>query len=341
MTPRERRAMAGSEMAMIFQEPVASLNPCFTVGFQIEETLEKHTDLDKAARRGPRRRAPAGGRHPRARGAAEVLPAPDVRRPVPAGDDRHRHRLQPAAPDRRRADHGARRDDPEADPRAPAAAAGRARHGAGAHHPRHGRGGRDRRPGDRAVQRPQDGGHRRRCRSSSGRRTPTPGRCSRRCRRTPPAGGCRRSSDYAPGRCRHERGAGARDPRHRPGLCLGRHVRRQAGGARAEGHRPQGRPRQDPGGGGRVGLRQVDAGADHHHDRPADRRQAADRGQGGRHRQGRGVARDAPQGADRVPEPLWLAEPAAEDRRRAGRAAGAQHRPAPPATGATGRWRCS
>jgi dipeptide transport system ATP-binding protein len=43
--------MAGSEMAMIFQEPVASLNPCFTVGFQIEETLEKHTALDAAARR--------------------------------------------------------------------------------------------------------------------------------------------------------------------------------------------------------------------------------------------------------------------------------------------------
>ena len=51
MSARERRAMAGSEMAMIFQEPVASLNPCFTVGFQIEETLERHTDLDKAARR--------------------------------------------------------------------------------------------------------------------------------------------------------------------------------------------------------------------------------------------------------------------------------------------------
>lgn len=51
MSAKERRAMAGSEMAMIFQEPVASLNPCFTVGFQIEETLERHTDLDKAARR--------------------------------------------------------------------------------------------------------------------------------------------------------------------------------------------------------------------------------------------------------------------------------------------------
>ena len=36
---------------MIFQEPVASLNPCFTVGFQIEETLEKHTPLDGPARR--------------------------------------------------------------------------------------------------------------------------------------------------------------------------------------------------------------------------------------------------------------------------------------------------
>ena len=51
MSPKQRRAMAGSEMAMIFQEPMASLNPCFTVGFQIEETLAKHTPLDKAARR--------------------------------------------------------------------------------------------------------------------------------------------------------------------------------------------------------------------------------------------------------------------------------------------------
>ena len=51
MTPRERRAMAGSEMAMIFQEPVASLNPCFTVGFQIEEVLKVHMGMERAARR--------------------------------------------------------------------------------------------------------------------------------------------------------------------------------------------------------------------------------------------------------------------------------------------------
>jgi dipeptide transport system ATP-binding protein len=36
---------------MIFQEPIASLNPCFTVGFQIEEVLRVHMGLDKAGRR--------------------------------------------------------------------------------------------------------------------------------------------------------------------------------------------------------------------------------------------------------------------------------------------------
>jgi dipeptide transport system ATP-binding protein len=51
LSPRQRRDLSGSEMAMIFQEPVASLNPCFTVGFQIEETLREHTDLGSAARR--------------------------------------------------------------------------------------------------------------------------------------------------------------------------------------------------------------------------------------------------------------------------------------------------
>ena len=36
---------------MIFQEPIASLNPCFTVGYQIEEVLRVHTDLNRKARR--------------------------------------------------------------------------------------------------------------------------------------------------------------------------------------------------------------------------------------------------------------------------------------------------
>ena len=51
MSGAKRREIIGKDMSMIFQEPVASLNPCFTVGFQIEEVLRIHLGLDKAARR--------------------------------------------------------------------------------------------------------------------------------------------------------------------------------------------------------------------------------------------------------------------------------------------------
>jgi dipeptide transport system ATP-binding protein len=43
-----RRRIVGKDVAMIFQEPVASLNPCFTVGFQLEEVLRFHLGLNKA-----------------------------------------------------------------------------------------------------------------------------------------------------------------------------------------------------------------------------------------------------------------------------------------------------
>ena len=36
---------------MIFQEPMSSLNPCFTVGFQLTEALKTHLDMGKAERR--------------------------------------------------------------------------------------------------------------------------------------------------------------------------------------------------------------------------------------------------------------------------------------------------
>ncbi|QWW68452.1 ABC transporter ATP-binding protein [Rhizobium sp. WYJ-E13] len=51
MSGAKRREIIGKDMSMIFQEPIASLNPCFTVGFQIEEVLRIHLGLDKAARR--------------------------------------------------------------------------------------------------------------------------------------------------------------------------------------------------------------------------------------------------------------------------------------------------
>ena len=51
MSGAQRRQIIGKDMSMIFQEPIASLNPCFTVGFQIEEVLRFHLGMDKAHRR--------------------------------------------------------------------------------------------------------------------------------------------------------------------------------------------------------------------------------------------------------------------------------------------------
>jgi oligopeptide/dipeptide ABC transporter ATP-binding protein len=46
----DMRQIRGNRIAMIFQEPMTSLNPVFTIGNQIEEVLKVHTDLDRAAR---------------------------------------------------------------------------------------------------------------------------------------------------------------------------------------------------------------------------------------------------------------------------------------------------
>jgi len=44
---RALRKIRGREIAMIFQDPMSSLNPVLTVGRQIRETLETHFDLDR------------------------------------------------------------------------------------------------------------------------------------------------------------------------------------------------------------------------------------------------------------------------------------------------------
>lgn len=43
----ERRRLCGKDIAMIFQEPMSSLNPVFTVGFQIGEVLRLHMGMTK------------------------------------------------------------------------------------------------------------------------------------------------------------------------------------------------------------------------------------------------------------------------------------------------------
>lgn len=50
LTDHQRRRIIGNEISMIFQEPIASLNPCFTVGYQLEEVLKAHLKLGRKQR---------------------------------------------------------------------------------------------------------------------------------------------------------------------------------------------------------------------------------------------------------------------------------------------------
>ena len=48
---RQRRHIVGKDLSMVFQDPMTSLNPSFTVGFQIEEVLHQHLGLKGQAAR--------------------------------------------------------------------------------------------------------------------------------------------------------------------------------------------------------------------------------------------------------------------------------------------------
>ncbi len=47
LSDKELRKVRGKDIGMVFQEPMTSLNPVFTIGDQIGEVLEIHTDLSK------------------------------------------------------------------------------------------------------------------------------------------------------------------------------------------------------------------------------------------------------------------------------------------------------
>jgi len=47
----QRQALRGRRIGMIFQEPMTSLNPVFTIGNQIGEVLQRHFDMDEGATR--------------------------------------------------------------------------------------------------------------------------------------------------------------------------------------------------------------------------------------------------------------------------------------------------
>ena len=51
LSARERRSIIGDDITMIFQEPMSSLNPCFTVGYQLTEAMKVHLGLSRSERR--------------------------------------------------------------------------------------------------------------------------------------------------------------------------------------------------------------------------------------------------------------------------------------------------
>ena len=154
----EMRQIRSKEIAIIFQEPMTSLNPVYTVGQQIAETIRQHEDLN---RREAMDRAVEMLRlvqHPDARTPRARLSAPVLRRHAAARDDRDGAVVQSAAADRRRTDHRARRHHPGADPRSARRDEIALRHGDHADHPCDGRGRRDRAARGGDVCRPRGGG---------------------------------------------------------------------------------------------------------------------------------------------------------------------------------------
>jgi ABC-type dipeptide/oligopeptide/nickel transport system ATPase component len=51
MDAKRLRRLRGGEVGIVFQEPMTALNPTWTVGDQVGEALQLHTDLDQAQRR--------------------------------------------------------------------------------------------------------------------------------------------------------------------------------------------------------------------------------------------------------------------------------------------------
>ena len=51
ISAKQRRKIVGADIAMIFQDPMTSLNPCFTVGYQIMEAIKVHQGGSRRTRR--------------------------------------------------------------------------------------------------------------------------------------------------------------------------------------------------------------------------------------------------------------------------------------------------
>lgn len=99
------RRMRGADMAMIFQEPMTSLNPVFTVGEQIAESLRLHRKLSEHSAMKETVKLLKLVRIPDAPRIAASYPPSALGRDAPARDDCHGTRVQTRASHCRRTHH--------------------------------------------------------------------------------------------------------------------------------------------------------------------------------------------------------------------------------------------
>ena len=87
--------LRGNELAMVFQDPLSSLTPIFTVGDQITEAMEVHHSTLRSGGLDAGRRAARPRGHPQPADPPKSFPHEFSGRHAPAGDDRHGHRNDP------------------------------------------------------------------------------------------------------------------------------------------------------------------------------------------------------------------------------------------------------
>lgn len=115
MGEKELDEIRGNRITMIFQDPLTSLNPVFTVGNQITESIRKHLHLSKeeAAKRAESVLEKVG--MPDAHAAMQKISPYSIRRHAPACHDRHGPLLQSGSAHRRRTHDGSGCDHPGTD----------------------------------------------------------------------------------------------------------------------------------------------------------------------------------------------------------------------------------
>ena len=82
------RRIRGREIGAIFQDPLTSLNPLYTVGRQLTETIQTHLDISAAQAKKRAIELLQSSRHPGAGAAHRPLSAPVLGRDAPARGDR-------------------------------------------------------------------------------------------------------------------------------------------------------------------------------------------------------------------------------------------------------------